>query len=101
MSDHDAVNSPAHYTQSRIECIDAIEASMSPIEFSGFLKGQVMKYIWRYRHKGHMQEDLEKAGWYLHRLTHQIMVLERESKNKETIDRLNVFAKMCEDDIAD
>jgi hypothetical protein len=60
----DPVNSPAHYTQSRIECIDAIEASMSPMEFSGFLKGQVMKYIWRYRHKGRAQEDLEKGGWY-------------------------------------
>lgn len=93
----DLVNSPAHYTQSRIECIDAIEASMSPMEFSGFLKGQVMKYIWRYRHKGRAQEDLEKAGWYLHRLTHLTMILSQKTDNEENIKRMNEMAKMHEE----
>ena len=63
----DPVNHPSHYTQGSIECIDAIEASMTKEEACGYLKGCVMKYVWRYRHKGGV-EDLEKARWYLDRL---------------------------------
>lgn len=71
----DPVNRPSHYTQGGIECIDAIEASMSLIEYAGFLKGQVIKYTWRYRHKGKPAEDLKKARFYLDRL---IAITEKE-----------------------
>ena len=63
----DNVNHPAHYTQGAVECIDALEASMTPEEFRGYLKGCQMKYVWRYRMKGGV-EDLKKARWYLNRL---------------------------------
>jgi len=64
----DTVNHPDHYTQGGIECIDAIEASMSKDEFHGYLKGNAIKYIWRYKEKGKAVEDIEKAMWYLNRL---------------------------------
>ena len=66
---HDPVNSPAHYADSfgGIQCIDAIETSMSTEEFKGFLKGNVQKYVWRYSQKNGA-EDLKKAKWYLERL---------------------------------
>jgi hypothetical protein len=50
---HDPVNSPAHYADNfgGIQCIDAIETSMSTEEFKGFLKGNVQKYVWRYSQK--------------------------------------------------
>ena len=66
---HDPVNSPKHYadTCGGIECIEAIEASMSMEEFKGFLKGNVQKYVWRYAQKNGA-EDLKKATWYLERL---------------------------------
>ena len=67
-SEEDPVNRPNHYTSGDIECIDALEASMTPIEYAGFLKGQVFKYIWRYRLKGKPSEDLKKARYYLDRL---------------------------------
>jgi len=38
---------PKHYTNGNLECIDAIEASMTSEEFRGFLKGNCMKYLWR------------------------------------------------------
>ena len=63
----DAVNHPAHYTSGEIQCIDAIRASMSKLEYEGFLKGNLIKYTWRYRNKGGLQ-DLQKANWYLDRL---------------------------------
>ena len=67
----DPVNHPAHYTQGGIECIDAIQASMTVEEYAGYLKGQVIKYIWRYKHKGKPAEDLKKARFYLDRLIGQ------------------------------
>jgi len=63
-STFDPVTKPSHYNQKGIECIQAIEASMSPIEFQGYLKGNSMKYLWRFRYKGKMIEDLEKGNWY-------------------------------------
>ncbi len=65
----DPVNQPTHYTSSPsgIECIDAIRATLSPEEFNGFLKGNVIKYNWRKKQKGGV-EDLKKARWYLEKL---------------------------------
>lgn len=63
----DMVNKPPHYNESEIECIDAIEASMNKEAFHGYLKGNVLKYLWRYEKKGG-KEDLDKANWYLTRL---------------------------------
>lgn len=64
----DNVNHPSHYTNGGIECIDAIKASMSHVEFIGYLKGNCIKYLWRYRLKGKEPEDLKKAQWYLSKL---------------------------------
>lgn len=61
-----AIN-PSHYTSGHIECIEALEASMSIEAFKGFLKGNIMKYVWRYEKKKGV-EDLRKAQWYLDRL---------------------------------
>jgi hypothetical protein len=65
----DMVCRPSHYNTGNIECIEAIEESMSSVAFKGYLKGNCMKYLWRYDYKGKQVEDLEKAGWYLRRLT--------------------------------
>ena len=64
---HDNVNHPQHYTQGSIECIDAIKASMTMEGFRGFLKGNIIKYVWRYESKGCV-ESLKKAQWYLNKL---------------------------------
>ena len=60
----DNVNSPEHYKQGNIECIEAIQAALSPEEFRGYCKGNALKYIWREKHKGG-KESLQKAQWYL------------------------------------
>lgn len=57
------VNSPSHYNESGIECIEAIRASLGD-EFPAYCKGNVMKYLWRYKYKNGL-EDLEKAQVYL------------------------------------
>ena len=68
MSGYDAVN-PSHYKQGDVECIDAIKASMTLAQFQGYLKGNIMKYLWRYEHKSNEGlEDLNKAQWYMDKL---------------------------------
>jgi hypothetical protein len=62
----DNVNSPSHYNQAGIECIDAIEAALGD-GFQYYLQGNIMKYVWRYEYKNGV-EDLRKAKWYLTRL---------------------------------
>ena len=63
----DKVNHPEHYNQGTIECIDAIEAMLSQEEFVGYLRGNSLKYRWRFRYKNGI-EDLRKAEWYERRL---------------------------------
>ncbi len=60
----DPVERPPHYTVGEIECIDAIRAALGPYGFQSFCQGQVMKYIWRARHKEKFKEDMKKAAWY-------------------------------------
>ena len=62
----DQIN-PDHYRQGGIECIDAIEAALTPEEFAGYCKGNIIKYIWREKHKGGTV-SIAKAKWYLNRL---------------------------------
>jgi hypothetical protein len=68
----DVVNNPDHYNTGSIECIDAIQESMSSVAFKGYLKGNCMKYLWRYDYKGKQVQDLQKAGWYLNKLTKMV-----------------------------
>lgn len=62
-----AVDHPAHYTSGNIETIDHIRDMLTAEGFEGYLVGNVLKYLARYRLKGGV-EDLRKASWYLARL---------------------------------
>tara|TARA_Y100001937_G_scaffold116490_1_gene168485 strand:+ start:740 stop:967 length:228 start_codon:yes stop_codon:yes gene_type:complete len=64
----DEVNFPSHYRKGKIECIDAIEAALTTEEFLGYLKGQIIKYTWRAKHKGKESQDYQKLQWYSTRL---------------------------------
>lgn len=64
--DRDAVNHPSHYTSGSIEIIDVMEDQLTPEEYKGYIKGQIIKYVTRERHKNGL-EDLKKAQWYLNR----------------------------------
>ena len=72
----EAVNSHSHYTQGNTETIDMIKESLTEEEFSGYLKGNILKYVCRYKHKGMPLKDLMKSQWYLDRLM-------REQKTNE------------------
>lgn len=63
---YDQIN-PSHYKQGDVECIDAIKAALTPDEFRGYCKGNIIKYTWRERYK-QGKTALEKAEWYLKKL---------------------------------
>lgn len=67
MTTKEEVNHPSRYNAGAVECIDAIESALTPDEYRGFIKGTVMRYAWREKHKGGNQ-DLAKAQWYIARL---------------------------------
>jgi len=74
-AEKDEVNHPSHYTSSKIESIDII-ADVTGEHFEGFLVGNCLKYLHRYRNKNGVT-DLKKCRWYLDKL---IEVLENEKK---------------------
>tara|TARA_R100000664_G_scaffold16630_1_gene25430 strand:+ start:393 stop:692 length:300 start_codon:yes stop_codon:yes gene_type:complete len=69
---YDTVHAPAHYLHGRKETIDVITDCMTNDEFHGYLKGNILKYVARYKFKGEPLEDLHKAQWYLNRLIKEV-----------------------------
>ena len=67
------VDHPPHYNNGNVECIEAIEAMLTPDEFIGYLRGNSLKYRWRFRYKNKPIEDLRKARWYEERLLKFLM----------------------------
>lgn len=70
----DMVHHPSHYTGGDIECIEAIRASMTPSAYLGYLKGNIIKYLWRFEQKNGIF-DLQKAQVYLNWLLEQYDVI--------------------------
>ena len=62
----DTIN-PSHYKEGDVECIDAIKSSLGDVQFKGYLKETIIKYLWRYEKKNGV-EDLRKAEWFLTKL---------------------------------
>ena len=69
---HDNVHAPKHYLHGKKETIDVIQDCMTGDEFHGYLKGNIIKYVARYKFKGEPIEDLQKANWYLSRLIKEV-----------------------------
>lgn len=60
----DSVNRPSHYNAGSVETIEGIKAALGDA-FLDYCRGNVLKYVWRCRHKGKLLEDLRKAAKYL------------------------------------
>ena len=77
----DAIN-PSHYTQGKVECIDALEsATVNKTGLEAVCTANVIKYLFRYETKNGL-EDVLKAQWYLNKLIDYL-----EHKEKKPIQR--------------
>lgn len=63
----DPIN-PQHYKQYAVEVIDLIQQALTPEEFKGYLKGNMLKYRFRAGYKKDREEDLKKSNWYQDKL---------------------------------
>lgn len=61
------ITNPDHYKHGGIETIEYMKAKLTKEQFEGYLLGNLLKYVSRYRHKDGVN-DLKKAKWYLERL---------------------------------
>jgi len=80
MQQPDPVNSPPHYNNGQIECIDAMAAMADGSGVCGhpaYLWQNSFKYLWRWPYKARPLEDLKKCRWYLDRL---ITTIENDMK---------------------
>ena len=77
----DIINHPNHYTAYSREVIDTMQGDMTSEEFTGYLKGNIIKYISRYRGKDGV-EDLDKAIWYVTKLRDVVKDMKDEQKPK-------------------
>lgn len=57
------IQKPLHYNQGSVECIEGIEAMLTPEEYIGYLRGNSLKYRWRFPYK-HGIKDIYKAEFY-------------------------------------
>lgn len=62
-----SVTAPAYYHNGGIDVIQYLELKASTDEVRGFLRGNIFKYVTRYRDKNGV-EDLQKARSYIDKL---------------------------------
>lgn len=61
------VNSPAHYNNGDMECIDAMIGAYGTKEVKIFCKINAFKYLWRLGHKDEEEQEIGKIKWYLNK----------------------------------
>ena len=76
--DSDCVHDPKHYIgRDGLEVSDVLKNFLTDEELEGWYKGNVIKYILRYPHKGGLV-DLNKCGVYLNWL--KTLIISREQQ---------------------
>jgi hypothetical protein len=77
ISDDEEVCNPRHYRlfADGQQAIDIIQGALTPEEFAGYCKGNVLKYRLRAGEKGaggtgNILKDIAKADWYKARYAH-------------------------------
>ena len=58
------VTRPSHYTSGGLEVKTILKKKLTPEEFKGFCKGNILKYVFRAEYKNGV-EDYKKAMQYL------------------------------------
>jgi len=54
----------SYYDVGGIETLDIIKAKLTPEEYLGYIRGNLLKYSCRLRHKGDPERDAEKVTYY-------------------------------------
>jgi hypothetical protein len=71
-TENDPVNHPSHYTQGKVECIDAMEQVLGREAVMHYCLGATFKYLWRRKLKENEEQDIQKSLWYFDRFVEMI-----------------------------
>lgn len=82
---YDVVEKPLHYNWLKKEVIEIIKDCLTPEEYIGYLKGNIIKYSLRAGLKDYdkLEEDLGKRNKYLNWLLDELKLLKKENKHDE------------------
>lgn len=75
MTKKDNIN-PSHYKNGKMDAITVMKNTLTKEEYKGFLKGLIIKYLYRADNKNGL-EDYKKAQWYMNEL---VKTIEKENK---------------------
>ena len=79
---NDNVTHPSHYTQGKVECLDAIESAVTGLTgIEAVCTAQCIKYLWRWKRKNGL-EDLLKCLFYLQKLIERVERLIKEAEDE-------------------
>lgn len=84
----DNVNHPAHYTQGKVECIDAMESAFGAAALAVYCRIAAFKYLWRSSKKGAEMEDLQKAAWYIDKAIRLLAQNGKKAKKPGVVSRV-------------
>ena len=83
---YDMVTNPMHYTVGGYEALDVIKAKLSPEEWRGAMKFNVLKYLMRANYKGSHDQDCKKAEFYAKELSNALLEKEVPSNTTDRRD---------------
>ena len=76
----DNVNNPVHYGKGNIECIDYIEDFLTQEEYIGYLRGNIAKYLHRWRYKNKQEDEKDVLNSWMHSTGHRENILNEQFK---------------------
>lgn len=65
VKDSDPIRKPSHYMHGDLETKAIIKALLTPEEYRGYCKGNIIKYRERAQFKGNAEQDYAKAVEYM------------------------------------
>ncbi len=96
----DMVNRPNHYAPNGVDSFMHMKDQMGKDAFDGFLQGNAIKYVQRYKFKGKPVEDLCKAAFYLFHLAFEAEEPDRHAElYKHLLKTLDHAAKHYESEV--
>ena len=82
----DMVNHPAHYNQGKREVIEEMRILFGDLAVAHFCRLSAYKYIRRADYKGHKEEDLKKAEWYMDYVDELLCITDDDDLEYDDVD---------------
>lgn len=90
--DKELVNHPSHYSNGKIECIDAMIAAKGIFKTIVFCETNAFKYNWRQGKKDKDSQEVAKQLWYLN---YEQYLMHDLYENEEAVKIYEQIKELC------